>query len=414
VIAMTTRAARTSLFAAIALVAASAAVAPRPAPAAICAIDPVPAATLLYPFFEVDLDDRQARNTVLTVENASEAPIVAHVTLWSDWAIPVLNFDVYLAGLDVQTIDLAAAMLDGVLPSTGSAVSPHGPLSAPPVAFPACNNGTTPGSGPLYGNPALAAPLRTHLQNALTGRMSSLTAKCHGANHGDNVARGYVTIDANDQCSLLFPSSAGYFNEPGPSSRRNVLAGDFALRRDDGTPTARAFAFRAVAVEAMPQGEPVPGGRTFYGRYVNGNGTDGREPLPTIFEPRFANGGAFSGGTSYFIWRETAPGTPAEVNCGSAPSWSPLSTEVVPYFNEQEDRADVSQSFPIAVNFASASVSPHAFGRTHLDLQHGAVTPIYGGPKAQAWVASVAIGTISGMGFAHAVPAAHHPVSCTP
>ena len=396
------------------VVAAFAALASHPAAAAICTIDPVPAATLLYPFFEVDLDNRQLRNTVLAVENVSEAPIVAHVTVWSDWAIPVLVWDVYLAGYDVQTIDLAAAFLDGVLTTTGSAVSPHGPLSAPPVAFSGCNNGTSPGTGPVYANPALAVPLRNHVQAALTGRASPLSGRCNGANHGDNVARGYVTIDANDQCTLLFPSDTGYFNVPGPTSRRNVLAGDLSLRHPPlGAGPGYKLAFPAVAIEAVPEGQQVPGGRTFYGRYVNGSGTDGREPLPTIFEPRALDGGAFFGGTTLFVWRETVAGTPADTSCGSSPLWAPLSTPLVPYFDELENVVDVSQSFPIAVNVEDA-VNPQPFGRALLDLQHPGVTPIYGGPKAQAWVAFAIKGIASGMGFAHTVPATHHPVSCTP
>ena len=407
---MTKRIRRALLSLPLTVVAAFAAFAPRPSAAAICTIDPVPAATLLYPFFEVDLANRQVRNTVLAVENVSETPIVAHVTVWSDWAIPVLVWDVYLAGYDVQTVDLAAAFLDGVLTTTGSAVSPHGPLSALPVAFLGCNNSTSQGNGPVYANPALPVPVRNHVQAALTGRASPLSGRCNGANHGDNVARGYVTIDANDQCTLFFPSDNGYFNVPGPTSRRNVLAGDLSLRRAGA---GYSFAFPAVPIEAVPEGQQVPGGRTFYGRYVNGSGADGREPLPTIFEPRSIDGGAFSDSTTLFVWRETVAGNPTDVSCGSSPPWAPLQTQLVPYFDEQENVVDVSQSFPIAVNVED-SASPHPFGRGVLDLQHAGVTPIYGGPKAQAWVAFALKTPPSATAFASAVPATHHPVSCTP
>ncbi|HEV8630796.1 MAG TPA: hypothetical protein VGV61_10800, partial [Thermoanaerobaculia bacterium] len=231
----------------------------RPGAAALCAIDAVPGATLLYPFFEVDLADRQARDTVISAENTGTSPVVAHVTLWTDWAIPVFAFDVYLAPLDVQRVSLAELILDGRLPATGSAVSPRGRLSGLPVAFPGCNNGTTPGAAPVYADPALPVALRNHLQSQLTGHASPLTGQCAGENRGTAIARGYVTIDANDQCTLLFPSDAGYFAGNGPTTRRNVLAGDFAVTRPGGL---HVWSFPAVALEAAPEGSPLPGSRT--------------------------------------------------------------------------------------------------------------------------------------------------------
>jgi len=34
--------------------------------------------------------------------------VLAHVAIWSDLAVPVFNFNVYLTGYDVQTINLRA------------------------------------------------------------------------------------------------------------------------------------------------------------------------------------------------------------------------------------------------------------------------------------------------------------------
>ena len=62
----------------------------RPAAAALCTIDPVPAATLLYPIFEVDVTSPATHDTVLTVTNVGESAVIAHVTLWSDWAVKKL------------------------------------------------------------------------------------------------------------------------------------------------------------------------------------------------------------------------------------------------------------------------------------------------------------------------------------
>lgn len=379
----------------------------RPAAAALCTIDPVPGATLLYPLFELDLASPANHDTVLTVTNAGDSAVIAHVTLWSDWAVPVLDFDVYLARFDVQTIDMKDLIVDGRLPVTGSAVSPHGPLSGSPVAFPGCNNTAVPGNGPVYQDPALSAFMRAQLQAALKGQFSQTYGGCVGSNRGNTIARGYVTIDANRACTLLFPSSAGYFAANGPATRRNVLVGDLALMRPD---QAHASSFAAVALEAAADGQPVPGGRTFYGRYLAGSGEDGREPLPTAFETRVFEAGAFDAGTQFFVWRETAGGNPGVVQCGNSPPWAPLATEPIVYFDEQENVTEVSQGFAVAVD-VEATQSPYGFGRAVLDLRHAGVTPLYGSPAAQGWVAWVSKATNR---FAASVPAAQYPTSCTP
>lgn len=381
----------------------------RPAAAALCTIDPVPGATLLYPIFELDLDAPTTHDTVISVQNVGDSAVIAHVTFWTDWALPVLDFDVYLARFDTQTIDVKDVIVDGRLPVTGSAVSPHGPLSGSPVAFSACNNTTTPGNGPVYQDPALPASMRFHLQDSLTGKFSSILGGCGGSNRGNNLVRGYVTIDANDACSLLFPSSFGYFSPSGPTTRRNVLVGDLAILR----PAAQhAVSFPAVALEAAPEGQSVPGGRTFYGRYVGGSGEDGREPLPTIYEARYLNGGVMDAGTDFYVWRETVGGTPSAVPCGNSPAWVPLATQPVAFFDEVESVTDVSQPFPIALNVQpTLGISPYSFGQAFLDLQHAGVTPLYGAPNAQAWVGWFSRATGR---FAESVPAASFPIACTP
>ena len=46
-----------------------------------------------------------------SINNASATAVLAHVTVWSDWSVPVLDFDVYLTGYDVQTINLREVLL---------------------------------------------------------------------------------------------------------------------------------------------------------------------------------------------------------------------------------------------------------------------------------------------------------------
>ena len=77
-----------------------------PSRAVIGTIDDVPASTLLLPYFEVDLEHSSGVNTLFSINNASASAAVAHVTVWTDWSFPTLDFDVYLTGFDVQTINL--------------------------------------------------------------------------------------------------------------------------------------------------------------------------------------------------------------------------------------------------------------------------------------------------------------------
>ena len=87
--------------------------------AVIGTIDDVPAATLLLPFFQVDSHDPvNGVNTLFSINNASATAILAHVTVWSDQSVPVLDFDVYLTGYDVQTISLRDILLNGTMPLT--------------------------------------------------------------------------------------------------------------------------------------------------------------------------------------------------------------------------------------------------------------------------------------------------------
>ena len=88
--------------------------------AVIGTIDDVPAATLLLPFFEVDLSNPNGITTLFSINNASATAGVAHVTMWTDQSIPTLDFDVYLTGYDVQTINIRD-IFNGNLPRTADA-----------------------------------------------------------------------------------------------------------------------------------------------------------------------------------------------------------------------------------------------------------------------------------------------------
>ena len=49
----------------------------RPARAGICSLDDRPGATLLLPYFEVDLDDPNGRTTLFSISNAAAQPVLS-------------------------------------------------------------------------------------------------------------------------------------------------------------------------------------------------------------------------------------------------------------------------------------------------------------------------------------------------
>src|SRR3954469_7475744 len=70
-----------------------------------CDIGVAPAATLLLPYFEVDTTNRTT-TTLFTITNVTRFSQIAHVTLWTDQSFPVLDFNIFLTGYDVQPINL--------------------------------------------------------------------------------------------------------------------------------------------------------------------------------------------------------------------------------------------------------------------------------------------------------------------
>jgi hypothetical protein len=312
------------------LLAGVSALAPPPARAVVCALDDAPGATLLLPYFEVDLDRPNGRTTLLSINNASDRAVLTNVTLWSDLGVPVLYFQLYLTGFDVQTINLRDALVNGLLPRTASAgqdpsdhISPQGDLSQD-IDVASCT-----GILPL---PALPASFIAHLQAALTGRFSTVLNGCAGRDLGDHVARGYATIDTVSRCELKSPADPGYFGPGGVATNQNVLWGDFFLIDRSG---GDAQGDNLVRLEADPAAFP-PGSATFYGRYTGGTAADAREPLPSIWAVRYLSSATFNGGTDLLAWRDSG-----QINrpfaCGSSPSWYPMLLHGYRAFDEEEN-----------------------------------------------------------------------------
>jgi hypothetical protein len=410
--------------------------------AEIGTIDDVPAATLLLPYFEVDLGNLDnptdtGTTTLFSVNNASASAVVAHVTFWTDESIPTLDFDIYLTGYDVQTINIRD-IFNGILPRTadagldpGDTISPNpGPATNAPVdiSFPG-NTGPCQQPYNAFPTATLTSTFITHLRRAHTGRSSPLFNNlCSGAPYGDNVARGYVTVDVVNSCNLSFPSDPGYSTTL--IEFDNVLWGDYAYVN----PTENfAQGETLVHVEACVPGngyigfvgngagycplDATLGDYTFYGRYSTVAGNDAREPLATTFATRFVNGGAFDGGTDLLVWRDSktipSPGSPNDpFTCGSSTGWFPLGQTDVVAFDEMENSTDLcfrgdnispqtggaDSCFPLETQrihveggnvIADDLGVPYEFGWLFINLNHSlAAGDPYPG-VAQAWITTV-------------------------
>ncbi len=416
----------------------------------LCNITAAPAATLLLPYFEVDIADPGGVDTFFSINNAEPFSILAHVIVWTDMSVEALDFNVYLTGYDVQTIGMGLIIRDGILPVTAisPAVSPIGPYSIPAFlgTYVAC------ASILPYAEPELDADFLDHLQSILTGGPSSIYGgRCGGFDHGDGIARGYVTVDNVVDCTLLTPCDSGYFTvdpqNPPPGLvgyYLNALWGDWYMidyandfAQGDTLVHVQSFfpewpylvsggigggSFRmptpeenlAAAMAARsPEGAGLGlgygiGGATFWGRCATNFDLnfvlDYREPLATTFAARFYQNAAFTGGTDYLVWRDSLFnvyfGDEDGFSCAAGPDWYPLNERQVVFFDEQENpetACTISPCpeedilFPLEtqrVSIEDLDVSPES-GWTYMNLNQvwNVGRPVVF--AAQAWVTAV-------------------------
>lgn len=370
-----------------------------PAAAGMCDGDDDAAATLLLPYFEVNLDNPAAGNTLFSINNAFAEPALAHVTLWTDWSHPTVAFDVFLTGYDVQQVNLADLFLNGNLPVTADeqsdpvdTTSPHGGFRPSGGYIPGSTFPEQDGSFsmceqflPFYTNPLIVGAIGERVVNGHTGQpVPNSGFGCLGADFGDNIARGYVTIDRVNRCSIAFPSERdeNYFESGGVgiASNQNQLWGDWIY-----FDTVKGFAHgdSLVHIEALDgfdavgsgTSDPtVPGpatGYTFYSRYAD-FGEDNREPLGVTWAARYLNNALFEpGGTELFVWRDPTVdeaeqsegfgyvcGAPGQA--GSGPEWHPLDESLVLAFDEYENSVQICQTCPVC-DPPSPDDYPHCF-----------------------------------------------------
>ena len=201
---------------------------PSPARADSCILGPQPAASLLIPYFEVDLGQPGGRTTLLAVTNASsEQASMARLVLWTDWGIPTLAMDLSLGPRDIETLNLRD-LFAGRLAGDGSTT-----LIRPETLD--------------------SATLRS-LRAKHTGAADPDSGLCWSSPRSDEtLGTGYVTIDLikRSSSSVVFPSDFAYFRGPDPlASTDNRLTGDFFF-----VDSAETFAqgFEAAHLVARPE-----------------------------------------------------------------------------------------------------------------------------------------------------------------
>lgn len=245
------------------------------ASAVTCTIDQRPAATLLVPYFQVSFDADGhlistgigARDTIVTIGNASSAPMIAHVSVYDRQSILRLDFNVALTGFDLQAMRISD-IITGHLPNTptdqdgdptgdvcqraGGAVYPGGFLrvspASPTVAATTFDNSlaTTEYSGTYF---SIADALREDCGGDL-----------------EPLAIGYITIDHANYCNLSDPTDPNYYYYNAIGMENNLF-GEIIFTSGEGLPTYALSTINLEADAAIGIASDFDLTRTFYARY---------------------------------------------------------------------------------------------------------------------------------------------------
>jgi hypothetical protein len=307
-----------------------------------CDIALLPAATLLLPYFEVDTVSSSGETTLITITNTSNAEQAVHIVLWTDWGYPVIDFNIYLTGYDVQSINLYDVIALGqIAPTRGTGFddggSPVGDLSKdnPRVDQETCRS-LTMQVPDIY---------RQRMQEAfINGRVPVLgnlpacnAAGSPRASRPNGHAIGYATIDVVSSCAPGTPEDQDYYDR---LLFDNVLVGDYQQVNPSGR---HAQSSPLVHIRAIPEGGTAGSRpatnlkRTFYSRHQSGAVTnrDARQPLPATFGARWIEGGSGHFQTQFKIWREGATGPGA--TCATYQTTSRMQATELVRFDEEEN-----------------------------------------------------------------------------
>ncbi len=272
---------------------------------ASCDISTSPAATLLLPYFEVDIAKHvsRARNAIFSVINTSRSPQIARVTVWSDQGYPALWFNLFLTGYDVESISLYDVLARGAVPQTSSRTE-RGLKSASNSDNPRILSVESCGENGGRLDPSVL----TAVQSILTTGQGASSGCRVGTVH--DAATGFVTVDVVNGCSTISPLEMSYYSQV--LLFDNVLTGDYERIDPDVDTGNLAGGNPLVHLKAIPDGggasnnTPLP--YTFYDRFTppGARKMDRRQPLPAAFAARFIEGGTGKFHTDYVLWREGA------------------------------------------------------------------------------------------------------------
>jgi hypothetical protein len=334
----------------------------------LCDIAVTPAATLLLPYFEVDLTApaTDARTTVFNVVNVSPVPQIARATIWTDWAYPVLSFNIPLTGYDVEAVDIRDLILRGFRSGPARITNPNHIGN---------ENLTSVCSNPP---PQMPASVLSDVRAILTlGTPEQSQASCIGADgrkatlgsrHATNIAAGFITIDLVANCDATMPHEAKYYVSD--LLYDNVLTGD-VVHLDPKGKGGYASASPFVHIRAVPAGGPA-GSRlstelpyTFYDRFTGNDISvprkmDRRQPLPSAFATRWIQGGETHFQTQVTVWRESVAGADARCNEYAANSAMPV-TQII-RFDENENATATPGPAIAGVKSGTASAAAGVFG----------------------------------------------------
>ncbi|HSP13515.1 MAG TPA: hypothetical protein VLV78_02040 [Thermoanaerobaculia bacterium] len=356
-----------------------------------CDISVAPAATLLLPYFEVDVGGKPetARTTVISVINVSPLPQIARVTVWTDWAYPVITFSIVLTGYDVEAVDLRDMIMRGVIPTR---VDARGPMSLGNFGNP--NHAATVAQDCGRRMPHVPVGVLNDIRALLTrGKSSGAALSCPvaegeaqlGGDHGPATAAGYVTIDVVATCAPTLPTSTSYYTSE--LLFDNVLTGDYVSVRPSGAMNGYAGGSPLVHIRAVPEGGPagsIVNTRlpfTFYDRFTPMDATmshtiDRRQPLPSVFAARWISGTKSDFQTTYVIWREAV--TAGTAACGDYVQNSAMPAAEIVRFDEHENASTNIATFSSATANAAiqsttfpAIVSQDAGGWLYMNLNNG-------------------------------------------
>jgi hypothetical protein len=191
-----------------------------------CDVAVLPAATLLLPFFEVDLGTpASGRTTLFTVINVTNVDRVARVTLWTDYGYPVITFNMYLTGYDVQPINLFDIIERGIIApdsGTGTDVSDRGEYSDvnPNLDLTLCDR--------LVGqlDDAYIGLMQSAFTEGRVAALGNVIPACNTVGSVHEYATGYATIDVVGNCDYRRqPIDEDYWKVD--LRYDNVLTGDY-------------------------------------------------------------------------------------------------------------------------------------------------------------------------------------------